>query len=511
MRILVLLSLLALAAGPAGAQEKTLRMAVSAADVGSLDPHRSAAGQDKAIFAQVFNALVRLPPGSADLARIEPDLAERWERSADGLVWNFTLRRGVKFHRGYGELTADDVVHSLARAADPKRSNFASDYVDVKSVEAVDPATVRIALARPVPSLLGIVADFQGGLVVSAKADRELGDEFKVKPVGTGAFAVAGYEPKASTTLSAHEGYFRGRPAIDRIVVRYLPSDQTRELALVAGELDLISGRRDQRWVERVRAIPGLAVDVFASGELLMFYLNTKKPPLTDLRVRRAVMHAIDREEIRRFVGSDFTTLADAVVPPGVLGELAGPWPWAHDPAKARALLAQAGLAGGFGLKAVSSTNTAILPLMELAQAQLRKVGIALELDVVDHPTYHVKIREDLSAFTAYGAARFPVADSYLTQFHHSRAAVGKPTAVTNFSHCDVADAEIDAAHVETDGAKQIALWRDAQRKIADAACAIPLYELKMVWVRSAKLDYGYRLDGALGLAPPITERTTLR
>ena len=511
MPIIRALLMLALAVGAASAQEKTLRMAVSAADVGSLDPHRSVAGQDKAVFAQVFNALVRLPPGSADLARIEPDLAERWESSPDGLVWTFTLRRGVQFHHGYGELTADDVAHSLTRAADAKRSSFASDYAAVKAVEAVDAHTVRITLAQPVPSLLGLVVDVHGGLVVSAKADRELGEGFKLKPVGTGAFAVAGHEPKTSTTLAAHKGYFRRAPVIDRIVVRYLPSDQTRELALVAGELDLITGRRDQRWVERVRALPGMTVDVFESGELLAFYVNTRKPPLDDLRVRQALMHAIDRDEIRRYVGADVTTLANAVVPPGSLGELPGPWPYAYDPARARALLAEAGHPGGVTLRSVSSSNTALLPLMELAQAQLRKAGITLDIDVVDHPTYHVKIREDLSALTVYGAWRFPVADSYLTQFHHSRASVGRPTAVTNFSHCDVADAEIDAARADTDRARQIAAWHEAQRKLAAAACAIPLYTLKMVWVRSNRLDYGYRLDGALGLAPPITERTALR
>ena len=510
MRRIGLLFLLALCVGTAAAQDKSLRMGVSAADVGSLDPHRSAAGQDKAIFAQLFNALVRLPPGSADIARVEPDLAESWQASPDGLVWVFKLRRGVQFHHGYGEVTADDVVHSLTRAADPKRSSFAPDFSEIAAIEAVDAAVVKITLKRQMPSLLGLVADYHGGLIISAKADRELGEDFKLKPVGTGAFAFASYEPKTSATLVAHRGYFRGRAMIDTIVVRYMPSDQTRELALRTGELDAIFGRRDQRWVERMKEAPGVVVDVFGPGELLTLFVNTKRAPLTDLRVRRALLHAIDRDAIRRSVGPDITILARSVVPPGYVGELAEPWPYAFDPAKAQALLAEAGLAGGFTIKAVSSTNTALLPLMQQAQAHLRKLNVTLDLDVVDHATYHAKIREDLSALTAYGAARFPIADSYLTQFYHSRASVGRPTAVTNFAHCDAGDAEIDAARGEPDMGKQRALWESAQRKIADAACSIPLYELKMVWARSAKLDYGYVLEGALGLTPPITEKTRL-
>src|SRR6202007_228633 len=101
----------------------------------------------------------------------------------------------------------------------------------------------------------------------------------------------------------------------------------------------------------------------------------------------------------------------------------------------------------------------AMLSTMEIVQAQLKRVGINLELQVVDHPTFHAQIRKDLSDVVMYAASRFPVADVYLTQFFHSRSIVQTPTAVTNFSHCGDADQEIDAARVEPDPAKQKALW----------------------------------------------------
>jgi peptide/nickel transport system substrate-binding protein len=148
---------------------------------------------------------------------------------------------------------------------------------------------------------------------------------------------------------------------------------------------------------------------------------------------------------------------------------------------------------------------------MEQVQAQLRRAGITLEMDIVDHATYHQRIRQDLSALTFYGAARFPVADSYLTQFYHSASAPGKPTMSLNFAHCDVADDLIDAARREPDAAKQLALWAEAQRKIAAAVCSIPLYDLRQVWVRSERLDFGYALTGAIHLAPAVTEATSLR
>ena len=131
-------------------------------------------------------------------------------------------------------------------------------------------------------------------------------------------------------------------------------------------------------------------------------------------------------------------------------------------------------------------------------------------VDVVEHATYHARIRQDLSQVTFYGAARYPVADSYLTQFYHSRSAPGRPTMSLNFAHCSAADAEIDAARAEADPARQNALWAEAQRKVLEAACSVPLFDLRQVWVRRAGVQLGYRLEGALNLAPPITHETRL-
>ena len=147
---------------------------------------------------------------------------------------------------------------------------------------------------------------------------------------------------------------------------------------------------------------------------------------------------------------------------------------------------------------------------MEVVQAQLRRAGIRLEMDVVEHATYHARIRQDLSQLTFYGAARYPVADSYLSQFYHSRSAPGRPTMSLNFAHCDAADAEIDAARAMADRERQLALWRDAQRRVLEAGCAVPLFDLRQVFVRRSNVNLGYRLEGALNLVPAITHETRL-
>ena len=493
------------------AEGTVLRISASGSDIAKLDPHRATSTTDKAAVGWIFNGLVRFPPGSADPKEIEPDLAESWERSADGKAWTFRLRKDVAFHGTWGQLTADDVVYSLKRAADPARSSFAGSYAALETVEALDPSTVRITLKHPVPSFLGLVANYHGGNIVSRRAVETLGTAFDTRPVGTGPFAVAEHVTQQHLKLVAHEGYFRGRPAIDAIMYRFIVSDSSRELAFTAGELDMFYAKREQRWVAAARKRPGTIVDIFQPGEFRTLHINRSIAPLDDVRVRRALAHAINVDEIIRFVGADVARKGCSVVPPGYLGESCGVGGYAFDPGKAKALLAEAGHAGGLALKAVVSNVSSQQAIMEIIQAQLAKVGIKLEMNVVDHSTYHAQIRKNASALVFYGAARFPVADSYLTEFYHSAATVGRPTAITNFSHCTVADTEIEEAQRASDDARQSALWHAAQRKIHDDVCAVPLFDLLQVWAHTPRLDLGYSLKGALNLGPPITEKTTLK
>jgi peptide/nickel transport system substrate-binding protein len=494
----------------AAAQENVLQISAGGTDISTLDAHRATATTDKALVGWMYNGLVRFPPGSADPKDLEPDLAERWETSPDGKTWTFYLRKGVKFHGEWGELTADDVVYSLKRAADPKRSTFAANFSVIADVSKVDDYTVRITLKYPDASFLGRVSNYHAGNIVSQKAAEELGAKFGANPVGTGPFAFAEHVTQQYVKLVAHPGYFRGRPKIDAIMYRMIPSDSSRELAFSSGELDVFYAKREQRWVDTARKRGNVIVDIFRPGEFRTIHINRSIPPLDDIRVRQAIAHAVKVDDIIRYVGADVGPKGCSVVPPGYLGEDCSAGTYAYDPQKAKALLAEAGYSNGLTLKATVSNISAQLPIMEIVQAQLGKVGIKLEMNVVDHPTYQDQIRKNASALVFYGAARFPIADSYLTEFYHSASIVGKPTAITNFSHCAVADVEIDAARQEAEPQKQLALWKEAQRKIHDDVCAIPLFDLLQVWGHSKRVNFGYELKGAMNLAPPITEATTL-
>jgi peptide/nickel transport system substrate-binding protein len=300
----LLLTLLAGLAAPALAQDQTLRIGINSADVGTLDPHRTSSTHEKVPISWMFGGLVRFPPGSADPGRIEGDLAESWSASRDGLTWTFKLRKDVQFHRGYGAATAEDVVHSLARAADPKRSSFSSSFAAFKKVEALDPHTVRITLATPVPSLLGLVSNYHGGMIVSKKADTELGEGFKRQPVGFGPFEFVEHHTQRELILKAFGRYYRGKPKIARISYKFVVSDASRDLALASGELDLSYGKREQRWVERMKRQPRIKVDVFGPGEFRTLFLNRNIKPLDDRRVREAIARSVDVPQLVKFTGA---------------------------------------------------------------------------------------------------------------------------------------------------------------------------------------------------------------
>ncbi|MCZ8183792.1 MAG: ABC transporter substrate-binding protein [Beijerinckiaceae bacterium] len=498
-----------LATGPALAQKTTLVIGMQTQDAGVLDPHINSGTPGKALLNWMFNGLVRIKPGQASPDQIEPDIAESWTSSADGKEWTFKLRQGVQCHHDLGEFTAEDAVFSLQRAGSKDSSAFSSDYSAFDKVEAVDKYTVRITLKTPIPSLLGQVMNYHGGNMVCKKAVDTLGkDGFARKPAGTGPFVFAEYVPQQYVKLVANPKYFRGEPKIKEIIYRFIPSDAARDLALQAGEIDMMIGRQEQAWVDRTNKIPGLKVIAFGPAEMSVIHLNMTQPPLDNIKVRQAIAHAIDRAGIQQFRGPAISRQAVSVVPSGYFGthETAPLLP--HNLARAKQLLTEAGFPNGVTIKAIHTTLPGMMGFIEATQAQLKRAGITLDITPVEHPTFHQQIRQDLSQLVHFQAARFPIADVYLTQFFHSRSIVKTPTAVTNFSHCKVADAEIDAARTEQDKAKQVALWKTAQEKIINEVCAVPVNEMLMLWAFKDSLDLGYELKGSLNLGPPITEQT---
>ncbi len=358
--------------GVADADNKTLVIGMGSADAGKLDPHIASTTPDKGLLQYIFNGLVRLKPGQISPETIEPDLAESWEVDPTGTQWTFHIRHGVQCHWGYGEFTAEDAAYSLKRAANKATSSYSNDFASIASADAADKYTLKVALKNPVAGFLGYVANINGGNMVCKKAAEEMGDGFSKKPIGTGPFMFAEYQPQQFVRLTANKQYFRGAPKLDEIMYRYIPSDSSRDLAFQSGELDMIYGKQDQSWVDRTKQLPGVKVVAMEPGELSTLFLNITQKPLDDIRVREAIAYAIDRKAIVAFKGPQSSREAVSVVPSGYLGtdEHAPLFP--YDPAKAKQLLAEAGYPDGVTIKTIHTTLTGMETFIEAVQAQLK-------------------------------------------------------------------------------------------------------------------------------------------
>lgn len=514
------------------AEEQILDIAFDAGDILSLDPHFATTTVDRFIVNAVFNGLVRYPPGNQ--VSFEPDIAESWEVSSDGKVWTFYLRKGVMFHSWDGhpgyELTSEDVVYSLKKAADPSRSAFAGEYKGM-IFEAVDAHIVKIILERPISSTLFLAkfANNQGGFIVCKRALEEKGDAwFKTHPVGTGPFRFDSYAPKQKLVLIRNENYFRGMPILEKVIVWFVPDVATREAGLRSGEFDIIEGLKEKAWAEKVASFPETQVVFFGPAETQVLHFNMTKPPFDNIKVRQAVAYAINREEIAAFMGAAYPIYSPAMAPPapGALtreeAEEAGV-AYDYDPDKARALLAEAGYPNGFSTEVIiSEMASSYLKPMQLIQEQLRRIGIDIKLKVVEHSTFHSMIRQDLSPLVYYACWR-PDTGVFLRRFYHSASIVVTGAAPdTNFSHIGAVDADgdgeidtiddlIEMAAVELDPEKQIELWKEAQIKLLKWMVAFPVIRLEYNFPMKTYVDLGHPLIWVWTCySPEITEKTRI-
>jgi peptide/nickel transport system substrate-binding protein len=517
------------------ADKQVLKIAFDAADAKSLDPHRATTTVDRSTVDAIFDGLVRYPPG--DQVNVEPDLAESWDVSPDLKTWTFHLRKGVYFHpfpgepNGY-ELTSEDVVYSLNRAANPDHSSYAGEYAGI-SVKALDPSTVQITTEKALSETLFLAkfANYAGGFIVSKKAIEKQGDDwFKTHPVGTGPFMFDSYEPQQKTVLTRNDKFFRGKPILDRVEIFYMPNVSSREFGLRTGEIHIIEGMNEAKWVDKVATFPDVKVQAFGPCEVQYLHFNLTSKPFDNLLVRKAFAYAVSRDQVAAFMGK---SLAEPIYS----GALAPPAPGALTKAeaekagvvfddnveKAKALLKEAGMPDGFTTEAIiSELATSYRKPMVAIQAQVKRAGINMKLKVVDHPSFHTLIRQDASPLVYYACWR-PNVDVFLTRFFESDSTVvtGKKPD-TNFSHYGTVDANgdgkidsidslIEAARWELDKDKQVQLWQEAQVQLLKDVAAIPIIRLKYVFPMKSYVELGHPLTFSWETySPQITEKTAI-
>ena len=446
----------------------------------------------------------------------QPQLAQTWNVSKDGLTYTFKLRPNVKWHDGKPFTSADvrfTVMDVLKKLHPRGRTSFAK----VTSVETPDPLTAVFKLSQPAPAMLTALASGYESPMVPRhlfEGTDIAANPFVSKPVGTGPFMFKEWQKGSHIVLERNPAYWQpGKPALKRIVFRIINDASARAAGLESGELH-IGGLSPIPLTDlsRLASSPALSIEKRGYAYMSPFILmevNLRKAPLNDVRVRRAIAHAIDRQRLTQLVWMGYGEPADSVIPSSVSTFHSKDIPkYEFDPEKSKRLLDEAGLKPGAGGMRFKMTHD-FIPLGsdyqrtgEFIKQSLARVGIDVELRSQDLPTYLRRVYTDYDYDTTslfYGAFADPTQGVQRIFWSKSIQKGVVYTNPTDYRNPEM-DRVIEAAQNEFDLTKRKALYLEMQRIAMTDLPVIPLMETRFTTVASRKLkNHTIGSDGVIG------------
>jgi len=437
------------------------------------------------VMYAIHDAMAKAMPGSS----AAPSLAESWQASPDGRVYDFTLRKGVKFHNG-DPLTADDVKFSFDRYRGAAAKTLKER---VAAVETPGPFQVRFRLKNPWPDFMTFYTAASGaGWIVPKKYVEKVGDEaYKKAPVGAGPYKFVSFSPGVELVMEAFEGYWRKTPSVKRLVFKVITDESTRLAALMRGEIDIVYSIRGELAEELLRT-PGLTLKpavIQAPQWISMLDQWDPKSPWHDRRVRLAANLAIDRKAINQAITLGHSRLTYSIIP-STFDFYWQPPTYAFDVAQAKKLLAEAGYPNGFDAGEYF-LDVAYANVQEAVANYLQQVGIRSKLRPVERAThwasYGDKKYKNL-AYTASGA--FGNAATRLETF------VVAGGQYVYGSYPDIDSLFKDQA-AELDRKKREALLHKIQQLVHEKAMHIPVWELAFINGQGSRVQ-----ESGLGLIP---------
>jgi len=360
------------------------------ADPTALDPQKQSLTAIWKVVEQIYGRLTRVRP---DLT-VEPELAESWEISPDGLVYTFKLRRGVTFHDGT-PLKASDVKFSFERLVDPATaSTSAADLAAMESVEAPDDQTVVLTLNAPNAALLATLSN-QSCVVMSEQFVTANNGDVSQTAMGSGPFVFKEYVPNTQVVLEKNPNYWEeGLPYVDGLEMTIAADDTARTTAVVTGTVDFIE-YAPLRDIELLEQDPTIVLAGDSNTNIRFIAFNLAKEPFDNPLVRQAIAAVIDREAVLGPAVFGHGTPTATLFPEGF---------WAHlpqeiappDVERARQLMAEAGFADGFQTTITSWSQYSFLNAAAIVvQEQLRQIGIEAEMNLVENATMVQQVHQE--------------------------------------------------------------------------------------------------------------------
>lgn len=347
-------------------------------DIDGLDPHTVTAAGTREILFNIFEGLVKNTKNGDLMCAVAQD----YTLSDDGLVYTFTLRPGIKFHNG-NEVTAEDVKYSLERASGildgtPRISTLTA----ITAVDILDEKTVQVTVGSVNPEL---IYSFTAAIIPLGSGEDESAD-----PIGTGPFSFVSYAPQEGITIAKNEDYWQeGLPYLDKVEFKIITDGETALMDLKGGSVLVYPYLADSQATEIAGKMQILSAP---SATVQALFFNNAVAPLDDVRVRQAILYALDKDEINGFVaGGDAAVISSAMLPTleSYYVDLNDVYGSSSNVQKAKELLAEAGYADGLDLTITIPSNYEIhMQTGEVIVEQLKAVGINATIDGVDWNTW---------------------------------------------------------------------------------------------------------------------------
>lgn len=466
-KLLTTVAMLGTLAAPAFARDTiTLGMVL---EPPTLDPTAGAAAAiDEITYSNLFEGLTRFGPDGS----VQPGLAERWDVSEGGRIYDFHLRQGVKFHDG-ADFAADDVVFSLDRArADGSVNAQKGLFEGIETVEAISPAQVRVTLRAPDGAFPFKMAWGDAVIVDPASAETNA-----TRPVGTGPFAFADWRQGDRLTIAAFPGYWGPKPALREATFRFISDPTAAFAAMMAEDVDAFPNYPAPETLDVLKADPRFKVIVGTTEGETMLSINNAKKPLDDVRVRKAIALAIDRQAIIDGAMFGYGTPIGSHTPPHSPDYVDQTAKSPHDPEQARALLAEAGVTG-LRLRLALPPPPYARRGGEIVAAELREIGIETEITNMEWAQWLETV--------------FNGGDFDLTIISHVEPVdidiYARPDYYIHYARPDYV-ALMDRLKAAVDPAERSALIRQAQEELADDYVVAWLFQLAKTGVANAKIE----------------------
>jgi peptide/nickel transport system substrate-binding protein len=483
-RMVALCALAMVLAGHAAANQLTIARTSSAA---TLDP--GFLREPATLVDNVFDTLVSRDKNMA----LVPGLALSW-MAVDDTTWEFNLRPGITFQDGE-KFTADAVKFSVERVLDPAAHAPTVSYINtITSVEVVDPLTVRIRTKAPDPLLPTRMSRYPAYIVPPEYVRKVGSDVFARKPIGTGPYEVTEFVPDDHVTMRANADYWRGKPTIDTLVWRAIPEPTARIAALLANEVQLIEGVPVDL-VPTLAANKDVRIEKVSHGGLIVYLgLKMDEKPLDDVRVRQALSYAIDRRAIVQDLLQGFGSLTGTQVGPLDFGYKAEPVP-AFDPARAKALLTEAGYPNGFHIHMQAPRHyIKSADVGQVIAQEFGAIGVQVELETPEWSVYTQQVPVGKQApiyMLAWGSTQTMDADAAIYPIFRS----GQPYATVKLPELDVL---LDASRRTVEPAARAADFAKIQDLATTLVPVLTLYQEDSLYAERKDVDFTGRVDARI-------------